>query len=385
MSKVYVGNPANRWVPPAPVRAKWLQDNKFKLSQEEKLSEPFQTLLEMHTYMRPSGSKVEAEFIKKYIRPLPGCWVDGYGNHFVKVKRKDNKKIRTVFSSHTDTVHNDEGMQKLRLSDDWLSLPDKSESNCLGADCTVGVWLMIQMIKEKVPGLYIFHRDEEIGGKGSAWIKDKTPALLKGYDIAIAFDRKGNNSIITRQRGRVCASDAFALSLGDSLMLDCYKDVGGTFTDTANYTHLIPECTNISVGYYNQHTSSECVDLRFVYELLASFTNMYEEDSIEVVRDHLTDSFYQPKKVWTPPNTKPKTTNVKASGSNVKAFPTKEDEDWLNSWPTYTGESGNLKVSTYLDLIKEYPEIAQTLLEELGTFKDGFIEEVFITYGFLPH
>ena len=34
-------------------------------------------------------------------------------------------------------------------------------------------------------------------------------------------------------------------------------DTGGSFTDTANYTDIIPECTNLSCGYYNAHTQSE--------------------------------------------------------------------------------------------------------------------------------
>jgi hypothetical protein len=34
-------------------------------------------------------------------------------------------------------------------------------------------------------------------------------------------------------------------------------DDGGLFTDTANYTRLIPECTNISVGYEGAHTVLE--------------------------------------------------------------------------------------------------------------------------------
>ena len=48
-------------------------------------------------------------------------------------------------------------------------------------------------------------------------------------------------------------------------------DTGGSFTDTANYTDVggpdgngIPECTNLSCGYYNAHTQSEYQDYQFL-------------------------------------------------------------------------------------------------------------------------
>ena len=43
-------------------------------------------------------------------------------------------------------------------------------------------------------------------------------------------------------------------------------DPTGSFTDTANYTDYIPECTNLSVGYYNAHSGNEQQDLKFVRE-----------------------------------------------------------------------------------------------------------------------
>jgi hypothetical protein len=40
-----------------------------------------------------------------------------------------------------------------------------------------------------------------------------------------------------------------------------YKpDSTGSFTDSANYTGLIPECTNLSVGYESAHSTQESLD-----------------------------------------------------------------------------------------------------------------------------
>jgi len=116
-------------------------------------------------------------------------------------------------------------------------------------------------------GLYLFHRGEERGGLGSRYIASTTPELLHGIRAAIAFDRRGTHSVITHQRGQRSASDAFAYSLADALGLGHAPDPTGTFTDTANYVDLIGECSNLSVGYENEHTDHETLDLGYLLHL----------------------------------------------------------------------------------------------------------------------
>jgi hypothetical protein len=63
--------------------------------------------------------------------------------------------------------------------------------------------------------------------------------------------------VITHQGWSRCASDAFARSIATQLPTGYRADDGGIFTDTANYTAIVPECSNLSVGYQNEHTKSE--------------------------------------------------------------------------------------------------------------------------------
>jgi hypothetical protein len=44
-------------------------------------------------------------------------------------------------------------------------------------------------------------------------------------------------------------------------------DPSGSYTDSNEYAHIIPECTNLSVGYYSQHTAKETQDLNYVAQL----------------------------------------------------------------------------------------------------------------------
>jgi len=60
--------------------------------------------------------------------------------------------------------------------------------------------------------------------------------------------------------GGRCASDAFATSMAAQLA-GLRGDSTGSFTDSANYaTALIPECTNLSVGYESAHSPQESLD-----------------------------------------------------------------------------------------------------------------------------
>jgi len=210
-------------------------------------------LLGMLTHKRPSGGAGEGAFIARYIDPV-GALSDPYGNRWLTV----GAGSPVLWSCHTDTVHRSEGVQKVLYG---LGTASVEGGECLGADDGAGVWLMLEMIRAGVPGTYVFHRDEEIGGGGSEYIASM-PEWLEGVRFAIAFDRKGCSDIITHQGGRRCASDAFASSLAECLRPLAYRaSDGGSFTDTANYVSIVPECTNIAVGYHKQHTGHEWLDV----------------------------------------------------------------------------------------------------------------------------
>ena len=233
------------------------------------------TLFDMLRYRRPARSNTEQEFITKFIEPL-GTTEDSFGNHYLTV----GDSPTTLFSCHTDTVHKNDGMQQVYISDNQIH----TDNDVLGADCGTGVWIMMQMIEAGVNGLYIFHRDEEIGGKGSSFIADHTPELLDGISRAIAFDRMGNNEVITQQFSGMCCSDEFADDLSEKLGMNYHASPLGSFTDTANYTQIIPECTNVGVGYMHQHTASEYQEVSHLENLIAALINV-DWNSLPTVRD----------------------------------------------------------------------------------------------------
>tara|TARA_R110000787_G_scaffold5761_1_gene20694 strand:- start:8654 stop:9658 length:1005 start_codon:yes stop_codon:yes gene_type:complete len=221
-------------------------------------------LVNILRHRRPAKSSGEQIFIKTFLDVIEGMQVDGFGNRYIEIGNGT-----TMFSCHTDTVHTDDAMQDVYID------PVKNHiftSGILGADDGTGIWLMLNMIRAGVTGLYVFHREEEIGGNGSTYFAENSKDLLEGKLRCIAFDRKGYGSVITEQFG-VCCSEEFALELAIKMNkigknFDFMPDDTGLFTDSANYTHLIPECTNLSVGYFHQHMPNEYQDTVFAEELL---------------------------------------------------------------------------------------------------------------------
>lgn len=235
------------------------------------------TLLEMLRYKRPMGSITERKFRNRWITTLPGAFTDQWGNMHVSVPRPDGSASRVLWSAHTDTVHTNDGKQDVEVAVvkgiPWAQLPLRSTSNCLGADDTVGCYLMREMVIARVPGWYTFHYGEERGGVGARQLAaGYADWLTASFDCAIALDRADCGDVITHQGIRT-ASKAFAESLGAALGVASgdtlhYTPCRGVYTDTREYAGAIPECTNLSVGYQAQHRFAERVNLSHVDRLL---------------------------------------------------------------------------------------------------------------------
>ena len=219
-------------------------------------------LLDMMETCRPGDSQSEKDYIAAWIEPFKPA-MDNYGNHIIEVPTPEGHP-RIMWSTHTDTVHWHDGQQKVEVTG---CMAWTSDGSCLGADDTVGNWLALEMIKAKVPGVYVFHREEESGGGGSMWLAKNMPSWLGRFDCAIALDRAGYRDVITHQAGSRCCSEAFAKSLAALLQGEFSPCSSGVFTDTANYVDLIGECTNLSVGYFKQHGPMEHTNLSFAVSL----------------------------------------------------------------------------------------------------------------------
>lgn len=192
---------------------------------------------------------------------------DAHGNYFVLVG--DSEQSDVAFTSHLDTVARPgSAAPDIAITNKGVMfLRNPQVADCLGADCGAGIYLMLEMIKRGVHGRYCFFVDEEVGCEGSrASAKDDT-GFWTGVKAMISFDRRGDG-IITHQRYQRCCSDTFAKELAARLGRTDAHLQKGVYTDSAEFVSIIPECTNVGVGYMHEHTPDEVLNLNILGQVL---------------------------------------------------------------------------------------------------------------------
>lgn len=278
----------------------------------KKIRTPEQAMLDhLHLALslrRDAGSQTEAQYAQNLFTELSLAYpsrvtFDTYGSIWVDLRM--TAEHTTMFTAHTDTVHAGGGMQfvqkTIQVDEKNRRCPVGAEvwstggQDVLGADDGAGVALLIGLMSAGVPALYALFRAEECGAAPSqnagrdAKNKDSHAyALMHNIQRAVAFDRAGYHDVIDTQSGGRCCSPEFADALSSALTRDdmtmVYSPTTGVFTDTANLRGVVPECTNLSVGYFAQHTTAEVQDVSFLKELLKQCISI-DWDSLPTVRD----------------------------------------------------------------------------------------------------
>jgi hypothetical protein len=178
-----------------------------------------------------------------------------------------------MFTSHLDTASREKSdivlIEKEKNGQTFIM---SDGTTILGADDKAGVSVMLYMMEHNVPGVYYFFLGEERGCIGSGKVSDalETIDYLKNIKKCVSFDRRNYYSVITEQMGGVCCSNEFAESLCKELNKSGLKlnlDPTGILTDSASFMYQIPECTNVSVGYFNEHMNDEIQNITYLTRL----------------------------------------------------------------------------------------------------------------------
>ena len=244
--------------------------------------------LKLTTRTYPHGT--ESELFQLLPELFDKLETDEFGNRFIQIG-----ETTTMFTCHLDTATS-ANVQITHVFDGDIIKSDGK--TILGADDKAGVAVMLHMIENKVPGLYYFFLGEEVGCVGSRKLSDHYKNKTKPEQIkkVIAFDRRGLDSIITYQASSRCCSDEFGKALAGALNEASIKvndndtvfnykiDPTGIYTDSAQFTGIYPECTNISVGYYSEHTWSERQNIKHL-DKLAKTCCLVDWEALPVKRD----------------------------------------------------------------------------------------------------
>ncbi len=213
--------------------------------------------LELTEYTIPHGM----EYTLEHFFP-EGIQEDGVGNYFYKIGES-----KTVFTSHMDTACG--RYQKVEHVMDGAFIKTDG-STVLSADDKAGMAIMLYMIYRKIPGTYYFFQGEESGMVGAHAIIRANREFFKDYSRMVSFDRRAYHSVITHQIGKRGCSQEFALELAQELNYHGFNyvpDSTGIYTDSASFIGIIPEATNLSVGYFSEHSHSERQNINFLDQL----------------------------------------------------------------------------------------------------------------------
>ena len=235
------------------------------------------------TYVHGEEHMLEPHLPKGYTK-------DEFGNYYLQVG--DNPT--TMFTCHLDTAAWKNEKVKHVFKGKYIHTDG---TTILGADDKAGMVILLYMIENNIPGLYYFFVGEESGCIGSGQLSRVWHSKTFSNHITkcISFDRRGTDSVITQQLYGICCSDEFALEVSNRLNSTNFgfkykPDDTGIFTDSAKFMGLVPECTNISVGYYSEHTSHECQDIDFLQKLCKAVVKI-DWETLPIKRNPKSDDW----------------------------------------------------------------------------------------------
>lgn len=207
--------------------------------------------------------------LKKYAGNDYQCFEYNKGNedaYTIFMPKSD--EMMPCIVSHADIVGKNEPIE-LKISDKGvMTNPD----GILGADDRAGCYIIGEMMKAKVRARFIITENEECGGIGAGACAKEEPLeiIAPMTSCFIELDRRGSN-------------DCATYGVDNSALIQIfgehgYNEAWGSYTDIVD----LCEATNIagvnlSVGYYNEHTKNESLNLKELDDTLQFMLNLPEE------------------------------------------------------------------------------------------------------------
>ena len=173
-------------------------------------------------------------------------------------------ELPIIICAHMDTVHK-ELPKEVVYQNGTISSPQG-----IGGDDRCGIYMAMQLAKKHDVKI-MFFEDEELGCEGAEkFILTDVCKFLEGnINFVIELDRAHSNDSVFYQLDNP--------DFEKFINTNFWKTASGSFTDICTICPAL-ECAgvNLSVGYYNQHSTAEYVDLRQMEKALAEVSKLIE-------------------------------------------------------------------------------------------------------------
>ena len=203
-----------------------------------------------------------------------------------------------MLSAHLDQVKTNGRAAHIYKEDSYiLAYNDKWQRTSLGADDKNGVWLILKMLEEYGENFdWIISESEEIGCVGIKKIETELANSIA--DFCLVLDRKGGYDILNKGGGtNYCQALAHNLK---NFLNDGSDVATGTYSDTQTISKYI-ESVNMSVSYFNPHSSTEYTDYDRLLEIKENIFRILSEPFVHypsVPEDYQTISSTSYSKNW---------------------------------------------------------------------------------------
>lgn len=192
-----------------------------------------------------------------------------------------------LLSAHMDTVQKEED----RLLAEFCRIrtyPDGKKIlkglGIIGGDDKCGVYIILEMLKSHKNLNFIFSVEEEVGGRGiSSFVNERDFSKIP---YGIVLDRRYGTDIICEKNNY--GTKEFENDLATIGKKYNYSPASGTFSD-ANSISSFMSCANLSVGYYQPHSTHEYVSLedlekaiKYTEEIIMAISKRYETPKTKV-------------------------------------------------------------------------------------------------------
>lgn len=300
--------------------------------------------------------------------------IDKYGNLYVQ-KGDPTKTVNCVIAHLdinqrvvTDNV-------EIMVVNNWILGIDRDTGKQigLGHDDKTGVYFCLQALKRFKNLKVFFPLDEEVGCVGS---RAAEPAFFENVGFMLQLDRRGKSDISTSSNGNDLLTDETQKELQHILDAYEYKFTRTISTDVGFLVGAIDiQGTNISCGYYNEHTNEEILNIN-QYENAESF-------GIALLRQTSGKKYTIEQKKYVAPvynsrnysnaystnSTVGKPLNVvkggKTTNSNTHLFE-KEVIDSYKKSPEYVKE---ISFDDFDEVVKSYPRVRLSREQKAKNFR----------------
>jgi di/tripeptidase len=216
-------------------------------------------------------------------------YVDKKGNVYVTKGNIKQDEYYPCVVAHMDTVHVDqyELIRENKRLDILTSLydyktvltaryPGTIEPTGIGGDDKCGVYICLEMLKEKECLKAAFFVSEEVGMLGS---KEADPNFFKDVGYAIQFDAPTGNWFSIQCSGTKLWTEEFESVVRPLLESDGVTNFSyDPFTDVVQLKQKFDFCCSVLFsGYYRQHTKNEYVVVEDVDRSLKMGSKMIDQ------------------------------------------------------------------------------------------------------------